>query len=318
MSLPHVVITGGAGFIGSHLSRAVLDRDWRVTVIDNMCTGRSANLEELTGSPLFSIRIGDVCEPSTFTDLGGVTHVVHLACPASPIANTRLAVDTIRAGSVGTLNALELAARVGARVVVASSSEIYGDPLVHPQREDYRGNTDPVGPFSAYTEVKRVTEAAAAVSRRAGVDVGIIRPFNVYGPNMWPDDGRVVSSFCAAALRGETLHLQGGGTQTRSFTYVGDFIVGLLAMVDRDLFGPVNLGSEDEISIAALADLVIAVAGSGQLDTVPGREAQPIVRRPDARLARDRLGWQACTDLSEGLHNTLDWMRGVLDRQAVA
>ncbi|MGH4014041.1 MAG: NAD-dependent epimerase/dehydratase family protein [Pseudonocardiaceae bacterium] len=180
--------------------------------------------------------------------------------------------ETLRTGSLGTLHALELARAHGARIVVVSSSEVYGDPQVHPQPEDYRGNVDPIGPRSCYDEAKRFAEAAAVAYRRVHeVDAGIVRPFNIYGPGMWPGDGRVVPEFCAAALRGQTLHLHNGGTQTRSLLYVDDAVNGLLRLLDSDVFGPINLGSEDEITIRALAKTIVELAGSGDLDIAPGR-----------------------------------------------
>jgi nucleoside-diphosphate-sugar epimerase len=312
MSSAHVVVTGGAGFLGSHLSRALLNRGDRVTVVDNFSTGRRANLAGLAGMTGFALRSGDITQPAALAALTDVTHVVHLACPASPKANAKMPIETIKAGSVGTINALELARTAGARALVASSSEIYGDPLAHPQGEDYRGNTDPVGPLSAYTEVKRVTEATAAAYRRMGADVGIIRPFNVYGPYMWPDDGRVVSSFCAAALDGKTLHIHNGGAQTRSLVWAGDFTSGLIAMLDSREFGPVNLGSCDEVTIRDLARLVVDLAGSGSLEVTPGRDEVVTQRRPDATRARKLLGWQATTPLRDGICATLAWMREIL------
>lgn len=310
-SSAHVVITGGAGFLGSHLSRALLARGDRVTVVDNFSTGRRASLDGLADTAGFELRDGDVTQSSALAGLSGITHVVHLACPASPRANTKIPVQTILAASVGTVNALELAQAAGARAVVASSSEVYGDPLTHPQDENYLGATDPTGPLSAYTEGKRVTEATTAAYHRMGADAGIVRPFNVYGPWMWPDDGRVVSSFCAAALAGQTLHIHKGGTQTRSLTWADDFTAGLVAMLDSTEFGPVNLGSGDEVTIRDLAELVVELAGSGSLEVTPGRDDVATRRRPDTTRARELLGWQAITPLREGIAATLDWMREV-------
>ncbi|WP_330233040.1 NAD-dependent epimerase/dehydratase family protein [Nocardia sp. NBC_00508] len=308
----HVAVTGGGGFIGSHLCRALLDRGDRVTAIDNFCTGHEANIDPILDESQFRLQLGDICDPDTFAGITDITDIVHLACPASPKANAAMPIDTIRAATVGTLNVLELAHHVGARCVVASSSEVYGDPLVHPQAEDYRGNCDPVGAHSAYTEGKRVAEAAAAAYQRIGANVGIVRPFNVYGPNMWPDDGRVIAAFCSAALRGETLRLEGGGTQTRSLVWVGDFIAGLIAMLDSEEAGPINLGSTDEITIADLAQLVIDRAGSGSVQIAPGRDEVVAVRRPDITRAHTLLGWQPHTCLADGLTITVQWMRAVL------
>ncbi|MEV6071279.1 NAD-dependent epimerase/dehydratase family protein [Nocardia sp. NPDC052001] len=307
MNPKHVVITGGAGFIGSHACRALLDRGDSVTAIDNLSTGHLANLDDLASHPKFALRQADITAASTFTDLDTVTHILHLACPASPKANTRMPIDTILAGTVGTVNALDMAARASARIVCVSSSEVYGDPLEHPQPETYRGNCDPIGPYSAYTESKRVLEAACAAHQRQGTRVGIVRPFNVFGPAMWPEDGRVVSSFCAAALRGETLSVA-GGRQTRSFTYIADFITGLISMLDNESFGPINLGDPTEITIGELAALVIDVAGTGDIARTHSRDAEVSVRRPNTTRAENLLGWHASTPLREGLRHTLDWM----------
>lgn len=303
-----VVVTGAAGFLGSHLCRALLGRGEQVVGIDNLSTGRQAGIADLMEHPSFSLLRADVSEP--FAIDGPVTAVLHLACPASPTAFSRMPVETLRAGSVGTLNALELARANGARVLVASSSEVYGDPQVHPQEESYRGNVDPVGPRSMYDEAKRFSEAAATAYRgHFGVDTAIVRPFNVYGPGMWPDDGRAVAAFCAAALRGETLKLHGDGKQTRSLCYVDDLIRGLLAMLDSTEPGPLNLGSENEITMRELAEQIIHAAGAGKIDFLPAREQDVRGRRPDISRARRLLGWQPTTSLQEGLAHTISWMR---------
>ncbi|MET8428706.1 NAD-dependent epimerase/dehydratase family protein [Nocardia sp. NPDC004860] len=316
MSTHHTLVTGGAGFIGSHLCRYLLNIGHDVTVVDNMSTGREDNIADLADNPRFTLRAADVSLPGSFVELDTLTHIVHLACPASPKANTRMPLDTIRACSVGTLNVLDLAARTGTRVVCASSSEIYGDPLEHPQNETYRGNCDPVGAFSAYTEGKRVLEAAAAAHVREGTNAGIIRPFNIYGPNMWPEDGRVVSSFCASALRGATLEIA-GGEQTRSFCYIGDFIEGVVRMMDSDAFGPVNLGNPAcEVSIAELAQLVVRIAGTGRAQIVPGRSGETHRRQPDTDLAARVLSWSAITSLDTGIERTLDWMSQVIHAES--
>lgn len=304
-----VVVTGGAGFLGSHMCRALIKQDHEILAVDNLCTGTRDNVADLLDHPRFSLIEQDVSDPFTFQDIGQVDAVAHLACPASPKMYTRLPVETLRAGSLGTLHVLDLAQKYGARVLIVSSSEVYGDPLVHPQPEDYHGNVDPIGPRCSYDEAKRFAEAAAATYHRAkGTNVGIVRPFNIYGPNMWPEDGRVVASFCAAALRGETLMLHNGGTQTRSLLYIDDAIDGLLRMFDIDEFGPINLGSNDEITVRELAELVIQLTGSGDLNVVPGRDQDVIVRRPDTRRARAVLDWESSTPLGQGLGATLEWM----------
>ncbi|WP_306365284.1 NAD-dependent epimerase/dehydratase family protein [Nocardia sp. CC227C] len=312
MTRKHIVVTGGAGFIGHHVCREALADGHTVTAIDNLSTGNYANIQPLRENPSFTFRRADITQPVAVADLVGVTHIVHLACPASPKANTRMPLDTILASSVGTLTMLDLAARSDARIVCASSSEIYGDPLEHPQTETYRGNCDPIGPFSAYTEGKRVLEAACAAHHRQGTNVAVVRPFNVYGPGMWPDDGRVVASFCAAALTHQTLHIAGGGKQTRSLIYIDDFVDALFCALEHDAFGPVNIGNDDEVTIAELAELVVELAGSGNLEIVPARAAEVAVRRPDTSRARDMLGWQASTSLRDGIGLTLDWMREIL------
>jgi nucleoside-diphosphate-sugar epimerase len=305
-----VIVTGGAGFLGSHMCRALLKRGHEVLAVDNLCTGTRDNIADLLDQPRFSLIEQDVSDPFTIEDIGRVVALVHLACPASPKMYTRMPVETLRVGSVGTLHMLELARRCGARALIASSSEVYGDPLVHPQSEDYCGNVDPIGPHCAYNEAKRFAEAAAATyHREKDLNVGIVRPFNIYGPNMWPNDGRVVASFCAAALRGETLSLHNGGTQTRSFLYIDDAVDGVLRMLSSDTFGPINLGSDEEITIRELAELVVRLAGSGDLNVAPGRDQDVNIRRADTTRARAVLGWEASTPLRQGLGATLTWMR---------
>lgn len=312
-----VVITGGAGFLGSHMCRALLGQGHDVLAVDNLCTGTRDNIADLLDQPGFSLIEQDASDPFTFERIGRVDAVAHLACPASPKMYARLPVETLRVGSLGTLHVLELACKYGSRVLIVSSSEVYGDPLVHPQPEDYPGNADPIGPHCAYHEAKRFTEAAAATyHREKGLNVGIVRPFNIYGPNMWPEDGRVVPSFCVAALRGKTLSLHNGGTQTRSLLYIEDAIDGLLRMLSSDEFGPINLGSDDEITIRELAELVVGLAGSGDLNVTPGRDQDVSVRRADTSRARAVLGWEASTPLQQGLRSTLEWMRQHIDTTA--
>lgn len=312
-----VVITGGAGFIGSHLCRALLKQGCDVLAVDNLCTGTKDNIADLLDQPRFSLVEQDACDPFTFEGIGRVDALAHLACPASPKMYTRLPIETLRVGSLGTLHVLELSRRYRARVMIVSSSEVYGDPLVHPQPEDYRGNVDPIGPHCAYNEAKRFAEAVAATYHRENdLNVGIVRPFNIYGPNMWPEDGRVVASFCAAALRGKTLSLHNGGNQTRSLLYIDDAVDGLLRMLSSDEFGPINLGSDDEITIRELAEIIVRLAGSGDLNVAPGRDQDVTVRRADTSRARAVLGWEASTPLQQGLGSTLAWMRRHIDTTA--
>lgn len=311
----HVVITGAAGFLGSHLCKFLLDRGEQVTGLDNLSTGRRTNLEDQMSRPGFKLVDADVSVSIPVE--GPIGAVVHLACPGSPVAFLkRIPIETLRVGSAGTLNALELARAHGARFLLASSSEVYGDPLQHPQDENYRGNVDPIGPRAVYDEAKRFSEAATAAFRRHfDLDTAIIRPFNVYGPGMWPDDGRVVAAFCGAALRGEPLQLHGDGKQTRSMCYVDDFITGLVAVLDSGEPGPFNIGSEDEITMRELAEQIMqAAAGGGEIKYLPAREQDVTVRRPDISRARRQLGWQPTTPLNVGIARTIEWMRPRVQR----
>ena len=306
----HTVITGGAGLIGSHLAVRLLDEGRRVTVIDNLSTGRRANLAPVQDHSAFTFREADVCDREAFAGLLEVTGIVHLACPAAPAMYSHMPIETLRAGSAGTMNALDAAAVHDARVVVASSSDVYGDTPIHPQIENCCGAVDPLGPRSAYEVAKVITEAAAMAHHRGerGGSVGVIRPFNVFGPGMWPGDSRAVPAFCAAALAGRTLTLH-GGEQTRSLLYVSDAVDALVAMLDSHEFGPVNIGSTEEVSIKELAMMIIATAGSGQLDIAEGRERDAPSRRPDLSRARALLDWEPRVPLAEGLALTIGWMR---------
>ncbi|NKY89735.1 NAD-dependent epimerase/dehydratase family protein [Nocardia veterana] len=305
----HTVITGGAGLIGSHLATRLLDDGHQVTVIDNLSTGRHQNLDAVLDNPAFTLRTADVTTRAAFSGLSEVTGIVHLACPAAPAQYQRRPIETLRAGSVGTMNALDAAAAHGARVVVASSSDVYGDTHVHPQIETCHGAVDPLGPRSAYEVSKVFTEAAAITyHRREAASVGVIRPFNVYGPHMWHDDSRAVPAFCAAALSGQTLTVH-GGEQTRSLLYVSDAVDAMVAMLDSTEFGPVNTGATEEVSIKELAMMIIAAAGSGQLEICAAREQDAPARCPDPRRARELLGWSPRVSLAEGLARTIEWMR---------
>lgn len=305
-----IVVTGAAGFLGSHLCRALVRRGERVAGVDNLSTGHMDNLADLAGVPGFELLRGDVTRPLTLVTDGPVRAVVHLACPASPLAFLARPVETLRVGSAGTLNALDLARSHGARFLLASSSEVYGDPQVHPQEESYRGNVDPTAPRSVYDEAKRFSEAATMAYRRHyGLDTAIVRPFNAYGPCMQPDDGRVVAAFCAAAMRGQPLQLHGDGKQTRSLCYVDDMIGGLLAMLISDEPGPINLGSCDEITMRELAEQIIEAAGSGEIEFMPARDQDVAVRCPDITRAHELLDWQPKVPLRVGLARTVAWMR---------
>jgi dTDP-glucose 4,6-dehydratase len=309
-----VVITGGAGFLGSHLADALVARGDEVVAVDNLCTGREENVAHLTGHPAFSLSRQDV---SRSLDVDGqVDAVLHLASPASPVDYQRLAIETLQVGSAGTFRALELARVCGARFLLASTSEVYGDPEEHPQPETYWGHVNPIGPRSMYDEAKRFAEAATmAYHREFGLDVRISRTFNTYGPRMRADDGRVVSTFVTAALAGRPLTVYGDGSQTRSFCYVNDQVAGLVALldaqhVDIQHVGPVNIGNPDEITVLELADLVRSLAGGASpIIYEPRPVDDPAQRRPDIRLAATALGWKPTVDLTDGLRRTIDWFR---------
>ena len=311
MSRPirRAVVTGGAGFLGSHLCARLLERDVEVVCVDNLVTGSMDNVDELFGRPGFTFVHHDV---SNFVHVSGpVDAVLHFASPASPRDYLELPIQTLKVGSLGTHNCLGLAMEKEARFILASTSEVYGDPLVHPQTEDYWGNVNPVGPRGVYDEAKRFAEAMAMAYHRAhGVDIGIVRIFNTHGPRMRPSDGRVVSNLLVQALRNKPLTVYGDGSQTRSFCYVDDEVTGILALLDSDLVGPVNIGNPEEFTIARLAEVVLEVTGSSS--TVvhePLPVDDPTQRRPDISLARERLGWEPKIDLRQGLTATADWFR---------
>ncbi len=297
-------MAGGAGFLGSHLCDALVARGDEVLAIDDLSTGRTANVAHLGDNPAFELVVGDV---STGVDVSGsVGAVAHLASPASPPAYLARPLETLAVGSEGTRHLLELAGRHGARFLLASTSEIYGDPAVHPQTEDYRGNVDPIGPRSVYDEAKRFAEALTSAHRRTlGTDTAIVRIFNTYGPRLSPGDGRVVSNFIVQALAGEPLTIYGDGSQTRSLCFVDDEIAGLLALLDSDLAGPVNIGNPDERTISEIAAVVLKVTGSAShVVHRPLPTDDPTRRCPDITLASERLGWSPRVDLVTGLEQT--------------
>ncbi|GAA2964413.1 UDP-glucuronic acid decarboxylase family protein [Kitasatospora cinereorecta] len=306
-----VLVTGGGGFLGSHLCEELLRRGDTVWCLDNFCTGEPENVAHLRANPRFRLLRGDVT--AAFEVPGPVHAVAHLASPASPPDYHRLPLETLSVGSRGTENALGVALRSGARFVLASTSEVYGDPETHPQPEDYWGNVNPVGPRSVYDEAKRYAEAMSMAYRRSlGADVGIIRIFNTYGPRMQPYDGRVVSTFIRQALAGGPLSVYGDGSQTRSFCYVDDLVRGIVAMIDRrGLSGPVNLGNPAEHTVRELADLVLGITGSrSRIEYCPLPVDDPARRRPVIARARQELGWVPRVQVDDGLRRTAAWFTG--------
>ena len=306
------IVTGGAGFVGSHLCDALLAGGEHVVCLDNLSTGQVRNLAHLRAHPRFSLVRGDVADGAAWAALPLARRVYHLASPASPPDYQRLPVETIRTNVVGTLHALDYARAHGARVLLTSTSEVYGDPQVHPQPEGYWGHVNPIGPRSCYDEGKRCAEALLlAHARQHGTEVRLARLFNTYGSRLRPDDGRVVSEFIVRALRGEPLPLHGEGRQTRSFCHVSDVVRGLRALMAQDaLEGPVNLGNPQEVSMLALAREVQRLTGcSAGLQSLPGRPEDPLRRQPDIGLARQALGWQPAVTLQQGLADTIAWFR---------
>lgn len=300
----HTLVTGGAGFLGSHLCDALLLRGDTVLCIDNLLTGTMDNIAHLDSNPRFTFIEHDICEPF---DFGPFDYVFHLASPASPFDYLRHGVETLRVGSVGTMNVLELAFRYKAKYLVSSTSECYGDPSVHPQPETYWGNVNPVGPRSVYDEAKRFTEAATmAYHRYFGVDTHIVRIFNTYGPRLQPTDGRVISTMIRQALAGEDLTIFGDGSQTRSFCYVSDQIEGILLLSQSDEHEPVNIGNPVEFTILECAHVILDVVRStSQITFAPLPEDDPKQRKPDVRKAFQLLQWEAKVDLRTGLKLTL-------------
>jgi dTDP-glucose 4,6-dehydratase len=307
-----VVVTGGAGFLGSHVCDLLVARGDEVVCVDNLCTGRQENIAHLMGRPGFTFVGQDVS--AGLEVAGRVDLVMHLASPASPPEYLRLAIETLEVGSLGTMNTIRLALEKGARFFVASTSEVYGDPLVHPQPETYWGHVNPIGPRSVYDEAKRFAEAVTmAYHRQRGLDVRISRTFNTYGPRMRADDGRVVTNFITQALAGKALTVYGDGTQTRSFCYVDDQVRGLVALADSDYVGPVNIGNPNEFTMLELAEQVLAITGSAsevRFEALPADD--PTQRRPDITLAKKVLGWEPQVELAEGLERTIPWLAGEL------
>jgi dTDP-glucose 4,6-dehydratase len=302
-----VVVAGGAGFLGSHLCDALLARGDRVVCVDNYVTGSPVNIGHLTGRDDFDLVEADVCGPLDID--GQIDAVMNLASPASPKDYVALPIETLDVGSIGTRNLLELARRNDAAFFMASTSEVYGDPHVHPQTEEYWGHVNPIGERSMYDEAKRFSEALTfAYHRTHGVPIRVVRVFNTYGPRMQPDDGRVVSNFITQALRGESLTIYGDGSQTRSFCYVDDEIRGFLALLDSDEIGPVNIGNPVEFTMLELADLVNELTSNDAgLVHRPLPADDPKQRKPDIGRAVDLLGWRPSVDLRTGLERTISF-----------
>ena len=306
-----VLVTGGSGFIGSHLCERLLNDGYDVLCVDNYYSSTKDNISHLVSNPRFELLRHDV----TFPLYVEVDQIFHLACPASPIHYQRDPVQTTKTAVHGSINMLGLAKRTGARILFTSTSEVYGDPLVHPQSEDYWGNVNPIGPRACYDEGKRAAETLFFdYQRQHDVDIKVVRLFNTYGPRMHPHDGRVVSNFIVSALQNQPLPVYGDGSQTRSFCYIDDLIEGLLAMMGSDtgVTGPINLGNPGEFTIAELADRVLAATGStGGIEYRPLPQDDPIRRQPDITRAREVLGWSPSIPLDEGLGKTIDYFRSL-------
>ncbi|HEY1829257.1 MAG TPA: UDP-glucuronic acid decarboxylase family protein [Acidimicrobiales bacterium] len=312
--MSHVVVAGGAGFLGSHLCDYFIARDDTVVCLDNLSTGSRHNVEHLIGNEHFQYIVSDVSEKVELGDDRHVDAVCHLASPASVPGYLSRPLETLAVGSEGTRHLLELARVHEARFLMASTSEIYGDPLVHPQVESYRGNVDPTGPRSVYDEAKRFAEALTTAYRRTyGLDTKIVRIFNTYGPRLAAGDGRVISNFIAQALRGKPLTIYGDGTQTRSPCYVDDEIAGLVALLDSSISGPVNIGNPDEHTVLELAALVLEVTGaSSGLVFEPLPIDDPTRRRPDITLAQTELGWSPTVDLRDGIGRMAEYLAPIV------
>ena len=308
-----VVVTGAAGFLGSHLCDLLLARGDDIHGFDNLITGRMANIAHLEDHPHFTFSRHDVSEPF-FVD-GAVDGVIHMASPASPADFPEIPIKILKVGGLGTYHCLGLAKTKGARFVLASTSEVYGDPLVHPQPEEYFGNVNTLGARGCYDEAKRFAEAMAMAYRNQhGVDIGIVRTFNTHGPRMRPDDGRVISNFCVQALSGRPLTVYGDGTQTRSLCYVDDQVRGYMAMLDHaGETGPINIGMPGELSVRRIAELVLEVTGSeSAIEHLPAQPDDPARREPIITRARERLGWEPTIEAVDGLRRTAAWFRAEL------
>ena len=310
LSRLRAVVTGGAGFLGSHLCQRLLEEDFEVICLNNFLTGDPANVADFSQSPYFRLLRADVTE---YVHVAGrVDAVLHFASPASPIDYLELPIETLKVGSIGTLHALGLAKEKRARFLIASTSETYGDPKVHPQPESYWGNVNPVGPRGVYDEAKRFAEAMTMAYRRThGVDTAIVRIFNTFGPRMRPNDGRAIPTFIRQALQGDPITVAGDGCQTRSICYVDDLVDGILRTLQSNQAGPINIGNPHEVSMFDLATWIKDLCGSSsEIRFVPRPEDDPMVRQPDITLARRVIGWAPVISIEDGLKLTIDWFRG--------
>jgi dTDP-glucose 4,6-dehydratase len=317
MNNPRALVTGGAGFLGSHLCDALLGEGWNVVAVDNLLTGRRANIDHLRNDSRFEFIEKDICQAF---DVGPVDYVFHFASPASPVDYTIHGIATLQVGSLGTFHALDVALKYKAKYLVSSTSECYGDPLEHPQKESYWGNVNSIGPRSVYDEAKRFTEAVTmAYHRYHKVDTRIVRIFNTYGPRMQLNDGRVVPNFMKQALRGEPLTVYGNGSQTRSFCYVSDEVDGFMRLAKSDEHLPVNIGNPNEFTILECAQQVIKLTGSkSTIAYEPLPPDDPKQRRPDITRARTLLGWDPKIQLEEGLCLSLDYFKGAVTEEAAS
>jgi dTDP-glucose 4,6-dehydratase len=310
------VVTGGAGFLGSHLCEQLLDRDVEVVCLDNFLTGSPENVLHLMERPGFRLVR---CDVTDYVHVPGpVDLVLHFASPASPLDYLKMPIETLKVGSLGTLHTLGLAKDKGARYVLASTSEVYGDPLVHPQPEDYWGNVNPVGPRGVYDEAKRFSEALTTAYRTSqGIDTGIVRIFNTYGPRMRADDGRAIPAFIGQALSGRPLTVAGDGSQTRSICYVDDTVRGILELAASPHPGPVNIGNPDELSMLRLAEWIVELTGSSSaIGFIDLPVDDPKVRRPDTTRAEELLSWRPSVPSAEGLRRTVDWFAAARELEA--